>query len=110
VRASAALLIAVTAAATLDPKPCPACADPANAGLCHSEKCRAQVLPQLREPSIKVDAHSGKYYEPLPARAEQTTASDHATRMARQSERQYARLGRSMLGQFTTRNSRRGRR
>lgn len=26
---------------------CPACAQPANRGLCHSEHCRAEILPQI---------------------------------------------------------------
>jgi hypothetical protein len=97
-------------AATVDPDPCPACTEPANRGLCHSERCRSQVLPQLRETSLKRDTHSGKYFEPTSPKTTSTptNASEHATRMARQSERHLARLGRSAAGQFTRTRRRTG--
>lgn len=91
---SGALLVAIAAAATSDPEPCPRCQEPANSGLCHSERCQAQVLPVLRESSLKRDTHSGKWHDPVPARAEKTDATEHASRMARQSEKHLARLGR----------------
>lgn len=96
---SPALLLAVSAAATSDPAPCPACLEPDAAGLCHSERCRAQVLPVARPSALAKDTHSGKYFElgkPVELRA-----TEHATRMANQSARATQRLGRAMGGAFT---------
>jgi hypothetical protein len=42
----------VTAALALDPDVCPACALPRNKGLCHSERCRKSVLPQIAKPAL----------------------------------------------------------
>jgi hypothetical protein len=58
---SAALIAALTAIATVPI--CAACAEPANRGLCHTEKCVRQVLPQLKESALKKDAHSGRWIE-----------------------------------------------
>jgi hypothetical protein len=91
---SAALQGAIGAAATSDPEPCVACQEPANSGLCHSQRCQNQVLPVLRESSLKKDTHSGKWYDPVPARAERTHAADHATKMAAQAEKSLAKIGR----------------
>jgi hypothetical protein len=55
-------LVAALAAIATVPV-CPACAEPANCGLCHSEKCERQVLPQLKESTLKKDAHSGRWIE-----------------------------------------------
>ena len=95
---SASLLGAIAFAALADPEPCPRCQEPANAGLCHSEKCQAQVLPILRESALKKDTHSGKFYEPVKvaASAPRTDATDHALRMARQADAHAARLGRTL--------------
>lgn len=94
--ASSAMLAAVAFAALADPEPCAACQDPENAGLCHSDKCRAQVLPVLRESSLKKDAHSGKWMPPAAPVQERTEATEHAARMARQADVHAARLGRTV--------------
>lgn len=95
--ASTAMLAAIAFAALADPEPCAACQEPINSGLCHSEKCRSQVLPVLRESSLKADTHSGKFYEPTPATQPRTDATEHASRMARQAEAHAARLGRTLV-------------
>ena len=106
---SAALVAAIVVAAKEET--CNACEAPENRGLCHSETCRQQVLPQLRETSLKRDAHSGHYYEPATtsetAQEQTRRSADHATRMARQSERRLSRLGRSVQGHFTRNHHRR---
>src|SRR5690348_8527988 len=42
-------------------KVCPRCEAPENQGLCHSEKCRASVLPGVKLPSWHKDAHRGEH-------------------------------------------------
>src|SRR5690242_10358426 len=93
---SASLLAAIAFAALADPEPCPRCQEPENAGLCHNEKCQAQVLPGLRENALKRDTHSGHFYDPAPALQPRTEATDHAVRMARQADAHAARLGRTI--------------
>jgi hypothetical protein len=106
--ASLALLAAAAGAAQLDPQPCPRCADPDNQGLCHSERCREQVLPQLTEPAWYRDAHSGPFWKK--AAAPKSRATEHAARMAEQSGRRassYRRLGRALDGYATKTRRRR---
>lgn len=86
-RFSSALALAVAAAATLDPKPCPACLDPESAGLCHSDHCQRQVLPVLRESSVKRDAAHGKYHETGKAKLEVLAESNATKRASRREER-----------------------
>jgi hypothetical protein len=77
---------------------CDACRAPENQGLCHSERCRRQVLPQLRESSLKRDAHSGPFWKKVvnvvADRAE--TKTEHAERMMRQTRKRDARIGRQL--------------
>lgn len=40
---------------------CPACADPENHGLCHSERCRGQVLPVLHLGGKERQAARGRF-------------------------------------------------
>lgn len=95
---SPALFLAVSAAAMSDPKPCPACVEPDAAGLCHSERCRAQVLPIAKRSSIAKDTWSGPYYSPIEPKH---SATEHATKMAAQTAKANDRLGRAMGGAFT---------
>ena len=106
--ASAALLVASAHAETVDSAPCARCADPANQGLCHSERCREKVLPVLAAPAWYKDAHSLHYREP--DQRSRTNATEHAARMAAQSARRVAsfrRLGRALDGCHTRTRRRR---
>jgi hypothetical protein len=98
---SLALVAVIGAVAISDPEPCRRCQEPANSGLCHSEHCQSEVLPVLRESSLKKDTHSGKWYEPVATRAERTNAADHALLMARQAEKHLGRMGRAVAGEHT---------
>ena len=94
---SPALVAAIGVAATVDPEPCAACAATENQGLCHSERCRENVLPVLAEPAWYKDAHSLHYREP--DHHSRTRATEHAARMAAQSARRvssFRRLGRAL--------------
>jgi hypothetical protein len=96
---STALLAAMAIAAVHTGQACPGCQSPENSGLCHLETCRRQVLPQLRESSLKRDAHSGRFAEPTTPST--TNATDHAQLMARQTEKRLSRLGRALAGHRT---------
>ena len=105
---SPALAAAIAVAVTLDPEPCAACAAPENQGLCHSERCRENVLPVLAEPAWYKDAHSLHYREP--DQRSRTNATEHAARMAAQSARRvssFRRLGRALDGRHTRTRHRR---
>jgi hypothetical protein len=89
-------LVAVLAAIATAPV-CSACAEPANRGLCHSEKCEGQVLPQLKESALKKDAHSGRWIE-VTAAAEAPTVEDRAGRREALNRSMLARRRRSGTG------------
>ncbi len=86
-----ALAAAIAIAALIDL--CPACAEPANSGLCHSERCRRQVLPQMKQSALARDTHSGKHAAPTtplgaaavipPLNTPGRGAARHALRFAR---------------------------
>lgn len=96
---SGALAAALVAAGTVDL--CPACAEPANSGLCHSDRCRRQVLPADARSPLGRDAHSGMYHETGKAQLEESAAVRKARRRdERKRARQRARLGVALAGGF----------
>jgi hypothetical protein len=76
--ASAALQSAIVAASKITI--CPDCHRPANAGLCRLETCRRAVLPQMKESSLRRDAHSGMYHEAHVAERDESLAAKRAKR------------------------------
>lgn len=84
----------MTAAVTLHPDICPACAEPRNRGLCGSDHCRKAVLPQIAKPALvrligDVLTEQTKRQKPLPAKEKAAIA-----RIGRRNARKLARSGR----------------
>ena len=99
-RISRELAAAVAAAATIEV--CPACAEPANSGLCHSDRCRRQVLPRGIKSPLGLDSHSGKYHETGKAALEDTAAVRKARRRdERKRQRREQRLATALAGGFS---------
>jgi hypothetical protein len=71
---------------------CPACASPANAGLCHSERCQREVLPQQKAPGWHREAHSGLYHELGQQRVDEMELSPAGRRAKARRARAAARL------------------
>lgn len=97
-RVSRELAAAVAAAATIEL--CPACLEPENAGLCHSDRCRRAVLPaDIRSPLR--DAHSGPWRDVAKREPPESAAVRKARRRdERKRARQRARLGVALAGGF----------
>lgn len=95
-RVSSALAAAVAAAATIEA--CPACAEPANRGLCHSDRCRRAVLPSDVRSPLGRDAHSGMYRETGKVALEETAAVRKARR--REERKRLKRIQRLVAGEF----------
>lgn len=83
---------------------CDACKAPENRGLCHSERCRRQVLPQIKLPSWCRDAHRGENENEAEAMAETTRSLEDeakSTARQRQLDANTKRLADAMGGAFT---------
>jgi hypothetical protein len=92
---SVALVAALAAIAQIPI--CPRCQS--SRGLCDSEKCEREVLPVLRESSLKRDTHSGPFakradVEPL----EESTAAKKARR---RNMRKHHRMDSALASEFT---------
>jgi hypothetical protein len=64
----------------------------------------------LREPSLGRNAHRGDWREPAPTKALKTHATDHANRMAQQTDKHMRKLGRVLTVGTPRRMSKGGRR
>ena len=99
-RVSSPLAAALAAAATIEA--CPACTEPANSGLCHSDACRRAVLPRDVRSPLR-DAHSGMYHElvqRLGESGESAAVRKARRRDQRKEQRRRARLGIALAGGF----------
>jgi hypothetical protein len=83
---------------------CDACKAPENRGLCHSEGCRRQVLPQIKLPSWCRDVHRGENDES--ETTETVRSLEEETREQTKSERRQQALDRmaAAAGGAFTRN------
>jgi hypothetical protein len=94
---SPALRAAIAAAIVSIPSVCPRCES--NLGLCHSEKCEREVLPVLRESTLKRDTHSG----PFAKRADTVEPKEESTaakKARRRNERKQTRLDGALASEF----------
>src|SRR5689334_7142215 len=56
---------------------CEACKAPENRGLCHSERCQRQVLPQLKQAAWQRDVHRGENENQAEAMTETATSLEY---------------------------------
>jgi hypothetical protein len=83
---------------------CDACKAPENRGLCHSERCRRQVLPQIKSPSWCRDAHRGENENEAEAMTETSRSLEEQTKSdarQRQLDANTKRLAAAAGGAFT---------
>lgn len=93
---SLALAHAIAAAEIETGPDCEACEKPDSGGLCHSERCRRQVLPQLKEPSWHRDAHSSLYHELGAAKVDAMNLSPAGLRIKQSKERKRERAAKRL--------------